>query len=269
MLMTRAKELELIGVPRAKKAERGSLVIATSCQPEDLSTASDIDTPGEEAGWFSTAFREAVAGKADADRDGAVTVAELRTFLEAKLFVTIRKHNRQPGLAWDAQNSLCQGSPEAPDGFKLVPTDRKKGKTPSEVQDEDYVPPFPDIFGVLRTEPAPVGTWKAVKCERQEFDSDLIPKRFPVKLSGEYTLTIRADGAYTARLKENGDTVAQTTGKYEYKTGIGGRFTLIFPGGSDELQYFGRTDNQMIIRLMSDSARWGYNDYYTLEKVKD
>ena len=264
MLITKAQELGLIGAGRTKKKGRGALVVATSCKPSQVSTASTLDEPDQLTGWFSTALREGLSGKADADRDGVVTLTELRGFLEAQLWAITHKQFKEPGLAGPAQDSRCLGSPEAPEGLEIVRADRKVGLTPKQVLDEDFVPNGPDLFADLRKGSAPVGTWKATKCEVERQG-----KKFEQRLGGDYTLTIRADGTYTASLTDSKGRTQKTEGKYEYKTGPVGKFVLIFSGGRDELHHFGKTDDWMRVRVQCDSHNQVYETFYELERLKD
>src|SRR5207248_175518 len=105
-----------------------------------------------------------------------------------------------PGLEWPSQTTLCLGSPEAADDMALAPGDRKAGSTPADVGG-DFIPGSPNLFP-QPGKAAPVGTWKIVKVNRRGADL-------------EYTLTLRADKTYTARLKM-GDEVEETQGTYEY-----------------------------------------------------
>jgi hypothetical protein len=259
LLETKAKTLGLIGTTRPKKRGRGGLVLAASCLPHQFSTVSRVSGEGF-TGWFSTALRQGLGGEADQDHNGVVSVAELRNFLQARLYVI--KHAvvpdelpKLPGLAWQDQDGICVGSPEAPDGLEIIRADPKKGRSPEEVKDEGYLPPYPrDLF--CPKGPAPIGTW-----EIATYNDGPIP--------GKYTLILRKDGTYTARYKDPSGAVEETKGTYRYKSGAGGEFVLNYDNGYDELLCWGgQTEDSMTIKLQSH-PRSQPLCFFRLQRKKD
>lgn len=266
MLIPRARTEGLIDAPRAKRKGRGGLVVATSCKPSQVSFASRIGAKNSFSGWFSTALCDGLGGKADANRDGVVTLAELRGFLEARLYSIIHSEPRLPGLLRESQDSVCRGSPEAPEGFAIAPGDRKLGKTPRMVKSDNYLPAAPNMFAFAQKEPAPVGTWKLVKREQVRHTAKEI-KYVALPVDGSYTITFRKDGSYVARYTPRKGNPEQAKGTYRYE--IGGCFDLHFLGGRDQLQYFGRGARWMKVRLQCSDSLGGDETFLEFEKVGD
>ncbi len=265
MLLKLAEEQGLVGSKRAKTAGHGALVIATSCRPNQVSIATRAEA-GKYAGWFTTAFADALGGKADADRDGVVTVSELRAHLEARLYVTTHSQAREPGLAWPAQDSLVASSPEAGEGFGVVRGDKKEGLKPDVVAADGFVPGGPTL-PFMKPKAAPIGTWMITKCEVTTFKADSTPKTEPKKLRGDYTLTIRDDGTYTAKIKLPGSDAEVTEGKHGFSPG--GGFFLKFCGGEDQLQFFVNEKDRITVRVQNSGSRWVGETSYELKRVKD
>lgn len=263
-LITLAGEMGLVGAKRAKPDGRGALVIATSCRPNQLSSATRAEA-GKYAGWFTTAFAETLGGKADANRDGVVAVSELRAHLEARLYVTTHSQAREPGLAWPAQDSLVAASPEAGEGFGVVRGDKKEGLKPDVVAADGFVPGGPTL-PFMKPKAAPIGTWTITKCEVTTIKADFTPKTEQKKLRGDYTLTIRGDGTYTAKIKLPGSDTDVTEGKHGFSPG--GEFFLKFCGGEDQFQFFNNEKDRITVRVQNSGSRWGSDTFYELKRVK-
>ena len=265
MLIVRAFNDGLVGNRRDPKKGRGGLVIAVSSKPSEVSYVSALGADGV-SGWFSTALREGLTGQADADCNGVVTLRELREFLEARLYVIAHTRFKLAGLDWQSQESICLGSPEAADGMGLMRA-AVKGRPAQQVKDEEFVPFSPDILNEARTALTVVGTWKLVRCTAQEIGVDGKPKDIEIPLPLVYTLTLRDDGTYTARLTDaKGKVKEETTGTYKYEPK--GEFSLSYKGHKDLLMYMGHGEGWMTLRVQC--APFFQDDvFYRLERVKE
>jgi hypothetical protein len=247
LLATKAKALGLVEARRESRPGRGGLIVVTS------SSSSQVSWAYAGHGLFTLALQDVVYGKADRNRDGVITLKEFRAYLKPRLDVARYTVPKYPGMDWPQQDGLCLASPEAPDGLELVRADPKRAQDPA---DENFVPPAPGLYDWRG--PAPVGTWQ---CEV------LVASQAGKPVKEVYTLTIRKDGTYTARLKNRWGDVEETKGTYEYSEGKGGKFVLKYGAHADDLQFFGRTANRITVRVQPDKSYQGDLQGFSLSRV--
>ena len=187
---------------------RGGVVVLTSCVPAQLSA------DGSSNGLFTEAFLEGLRGAANADRDGFVTLKEVNRYLGWRMKELIRERGKLPGLAWSEQDFQCDYSASVSESLELVPAEASVGPRLPKADGPARLPDEKMYAGEKR----PVGVWKLPG----EGDR-----------SAGYTLTLRADGTFTARLRQKGGREVWTEGRYRYAKGQ--PLELVYGNGIDRL----------------------------------
>lgn len=140
---------------------------------------------------------------ADGDRDGVVTLKELRTFLPARLDDILHTFPKLPGMSWPDQDHLCFASESLRETLALGRSDLLPRRPATEPASRTVtVPPQ------HRLPFAPVGTW---------VDEWSVSLRDGTVLKFAYTLSFTADGRYKAVFIDEDREATSTAGSYRFE----------------------------------------------------
>jgi hypothetical protein len=252
----------------AKEAEYGELVFLASCQPSELSR------DGVENGLFTKALLEALRGASDADRDGLVTVKELRAFMAWRMDKLVYKIPKLPGLAWPEQNCLSLASLTVDESLPI--TRSEGGEARDEIVGDDV-----ELYSerallhrqmghkpVQRPESV-TGTWRTSWPTVGRDGRPLVGRDGRPRVSS-LSLTFDEDGSYLSVLRDGKEVVNFASGTYLYESRRGQlveKFELNYINGKDYLRIESSTDDRLTIYAFPSQA-YQPPQKFNFERVK-
>lgn len=250
---------------------RGGLVLMAACTP------SQSSKDGTDNSMFTKAMLEALNGRADLDRDGTVTLKEVKTYLFWRVSELEHRQEKYPGMAWPPdQDYVCVASNSIPESFVMARVDGVKPLLPG----DDRLRPRNARPLEVAPGSSPVGHWRLVQRLVKADGSPLLDSAGR-NLLHIYDLELRADNTYTAmvtRPERDRMETRTTNGRYFYQRNslfnigtdgmrIRPHFSLGFDNGSDELKLESLTDDEMRIEAYPEPSDQ-LPTKYTLTRVK-
>jgi hypothetical protein len=214
----------LMEIPRGE-----FLLLASSISSQPSLTTADCPL-------FTRAITEGLMGRADADEDRRVTIAELRRYLSWRVKELIGGFARIPGLRPDVQDIICDSSVAFVDSTSLTRAQISKGRRAVEFDISNEYTSIADV------DASPVGTWMTNESTATQINS--VDK-------GRLELTLAANGQYTILFTDTDGTIRQGAGRFVYEPGKS--FELDYGSGKDVLRVECLTAVEMRIGIQE---RW-------------